>query len=313
MIQGTEKTLIPTWFVRQGVRRWENRNGSTILWVHHSADPTKDDAWAKDFSKTFPGGREGGPWRSEMDGEADAYGGKRVFPDFMEQVHVIKPLDDIPPEWKKYRVIDPGLDHALACCWYALDPYQEMLIQFDEHIQEGWPEVARHASVIKGKSLKYEFEYTLLDSSAFAKTLAGEGRSVATLFIENGITVTPASRIDKIAQVAALADLLMLRGQEPRFKITSNCTVSIDQMKKYKWMPALHDDKESPQKPLKIYDDAVDCSLYMAVALDVKRKSAEVRRADPLARWYTGRDPRRIRADENRILGTLRDWSEMEP
>jgi hypothetical protein len=313
MIPNSKKVLMETWFAEKGVVRHENRNGATCLWIHHSADPKKDNAWADTDSKRMPGGREGSAWRCEMDGESDAYGGKRVFPDFMEQVHVIPPLEDIPAEWKKYRVIDPGLDHALACCWYALDPYQEMLIQFDVHVQDGWPEVARHASVIKGKSLKYEFEYTLLDSSAFAKTLAGEGRSVATLFVDNGITVTPASRIDKIAQVAALADLMMLRGQEPRFKITSNCTVSIDQLKKYKWMPQLHEDKESPQKPLKIYDDAVDCSLYMAVSLDVKRKSEQVRRADPLAPWYTGRDQRRIRADENRIRGVLRDWSEEEP
>jgi len=313
MIQGTKKVLVDSWFRDHGMTRHENRNGATCIWIHHSADPAKDDEWAKKDSRRFPGGREGGPWRCEMDGESDAYGGKRIFPDFFEQSHVIAPLEEIPPEWKKYRVIDPGLDHALACCWYVLDPFNEMLIQFDEHIQEGWPEVARHASVIKGKSLKYEFEYTLLDSSAFAKTLAGEGRSVATLFLDNGITVTPASRIDKIAQIAALADLMMIRGAEPRFKVTSNCTVSIDQLKKYKWMPALHDDKESPQKPMKIYDDAVDCSLYMAVSLDVKRKSAEVRRSDPLAPWYSGKDYRRSRADEARIRGVLRDWSEMEP
>ena len=259
MIQGSHKVLVPSWFARHGMTRQENKNGATVVWLHHSADPVKDDAWAKDFSKTFPGGREGGPWRSEMDGEPDAYGGKRVFPDFNEATHVIKPLEDIPGEWPKYRVIDPGLDHALACCFYVLDPFNEMLIQFDEHVQDGWPEIARHASVIKAKSAKYVFEYTLLDSSAFAKTLAGEGRSVATLFMDHGITVSPASRIDKIAQIAALADLIMLNGTEPRFKVTSNCEVTIDMLKKYKWMPQLHEDRESPQKPVKIYDDAIDC------------------------------------------------------
>jgi len=309
---GTHKELMRSWFSRGAMSSWSNNNGAEILWIHHSADPKKDNAWAEDFSKTLPGGRKGGAWRSEFDGEFDAHAGGRVFPDFSIQSHVIPPFD-IPEEWPKWRSIDPGLEHALACGWYTLNPYDKMLIKFDEHVQAGWPEVAKHASVIRAKTGKLEIKFTVMDPSAFAKTLAGGGRSVADLFLEEGILVSPAYRNLKTDQIAALADLIMLRAGEPRFKVTSNCVVSIQQLLKYRWMQQLHDDKESPQKPVKIDDDAVDCDLYMALNIDPKRMSEDYRQRNPNEKWYATKEVRRIRTDLPKSLLVPRNWEDEEP
>lgn len=305
MIPETYKILVDSWWPGHGMIRHENRNGANVLRIHHSSDPTKDDAWAEAFAKTLPGGRGGGSFRAEYDMEADANAGGRVFPDFTVGSHVIPPLVDLPEEWPKWRVIDPGLEHALACCWYTLDPFNRMLIKYDEHVQAGWPDIERHASVIKGKTGKTKIEYTLIDPSAFAKTLQGGGRSVSDIFASHGIFCCPAPRSsEKQNQIAALGDLILIRGIEPRFKVTANCQVSIEELLKYRWMPKLHEDKDSPQKPVKKDDDCVDCDLYMASALDPEKASQRWAERDPMKPWYNGLDRRRIMADTRRMRDT---------
>jgi len=313
MISGTHRVLVKSWRAEGAMTRQENHNGATVLKIHYSADPAKTNEWADDFAKTLQG-RDSWSWLAEMEMQAEAYGGKRIFPEFTRETHTIEPLTEIPAEWPKYRVIDPGLDHALACGFYVLDPHRQEIIKFDEHVQADWPEIERHASVIKGKTAKHQIQTTWMDPSAFAETLAGQGKSVAQLFIANGITCCPAAKTDKLVQIASLANLLMLRGDQPRMKWTKNCEVSIDQMLKYRWLPRLHDDKPSPQKPYKVYDDCVDCDLYLSLGVDpVKASDAWVMR-DPLSRWYGGNDRRRIAADTRRMYEAMnRDPANEEP
>lgn len=314
MIPGTQKVLVDSWFPRKAMTRHENNNGATVLWIHHSADPSKDNAWAEDFAKTFPGGRKGGPWRSEMDGEADAYAGGRVFPDFSLNTHVI-PRIQVPDEWPKWRVIDPGLENALACIFFTLDPFNEMLLVFDEHYQSGWPEIEKHAQVIKGKTGRHEIQYTLIDPSAFARTLAGGGTSVADLFVRHGIPCSPAYRAaHKRDQIPALAELIRVRDSgEPRFKVMDHCTNTIRELLGYRWKPKLHDDRNAPDEPVKFDDHAVDCCLYMAAAVSPERAAATFAHKDPLMPWYVGKDRKRVAADERRMRSVMRDHSGDEP
>ena len=314
MIAATYELLLKGWFKKGAMATWRNNNGATVIWLHHSADPNKDDAWATDFSKTFPGGRDGGAWRSEMDGDADAFAGGLVYPDFQPSTHVI-PYFDPPLEWPIYRVIDPGVDNPLACIFVALDPNTETLIQFAEHYQSGWPEIDRHAQRIKALTGRHSVQYTLLDSSAFAKTLAGGGTSVADLFMTHGITVSPARRVThKRELVPPLAELFKLDARgEPRAKIMDSCPNSIREIRELRWRPKAHEDRNAPDEPVDFNDHTCDCWGYLASAVNPTRASEQFAYKDPLAPYYVGQDRRRIRADERRMRVQLRDHSMEEP
>lgn len=51
-------------------------------------------------------------------GDWDALGGN-YFPEFSDGLHVVEPFK-IPPNWKRYRAFDYGLD-MFACAWFAVD------------------------------------------------------------------------------------------------------------------------------------------------------------------------------------------------
>lgn len=314
MIADTYKVLLEGWFKKKAMAAWRNRNGAHVVWLHHSADPSKDDLWASDFSKTFPGGRTGGAWRSEMDGDADAFAGGLVYPDFQPASHII-PYFDPPAEWVSYRVIDPGLDNPLACILVCLDPNTECLIQYGEHYQAGWSEIDRHAQRIKAMTGKHRVQYTLIDSSAFAKTLAGGGTSVADLFAQHGIAVSPARRVaHKRELIPAVAELMRVddRG-EPRMKVMDNCVHTIAELREYRWKPSPHEDRNNPDEPVDFNDHACDCWGYLAAAVDPRRAASSVRGLDPLAPWYVGRDRKRLAADVARLHHAARDHSMEEP
>lgn len=51
-------------------------------------------------------------------GDWDSLGGN-YFPEFSDGLHVVEPFK-IPPNWKRYRAFDYGLD-MFACAWFAVD------------------------------------------------------------------------------------------------------------------------------------------------------------------------------------------------
>ncbi len=309
MIPGSHKLLIKGHGrVDRGLEYWRNHNGLAVMRLHYSVDPEKDEAWVEKAARAFPGGRNGPAWRGEMECDPDAHRGGRVFPDFAEATHVLHDVE-IGKDWSRYRVIDPGYRHECACAWFAIDDDGTIWL-YREHYQSGWT-VERNAAAIKALSGKENYEYTLIDPSAFQKTLAGGGRSVADLFVESGLVVNPAYRSShKKDQIPALASLINLQDNgEPRFKVLSTCQHSIRELKNYRWRTTRSDEVDAPEEPVKIDDDLVDCCLYMAAAVDpddVARQKARENR-DPYARWYTGKDRRRQRADDQRVRNLWHD------
>ncbi|MBM3273874.1 MAG: hypothetical protein FJZ00_01880 [Candidatus Sericytochromatia bacterium] len=293
MITGTHKRLM------EGIECWENRNGVVVLKVHHTADPGKrSDEWIERESAKY-GGRKSAFWRSEYDIDFGARRGGLVFSIFSPDRHCIPPFD-VPEEWPKYRVIDPGFRNACACAWFTVD-YDGNMLLYRELYKQGW-KIEALASSIKALSARERYEMTLIDPSAFAKTLAGGGRSVSDLFIENGVPVSPAYRAShKKDQFFPLNELLVPRENgEPCFKVFNSCETFIAEMLQYRWKEA-RDDGFEPEEPVKVDDHLIDCVLYMAAALDPRRVAETAKVRDPLRPWYSGSERRRRMADERRV------------
>lgn len=299
MISGSRKVLIPSWFPAQGMTVHDNRNGAVVVWMHHSADPAKDDAWAERASQSFPGGRRGAHWRAEMDGDFAARLGGLVFPQFSRTTHVIPPFR--PEDWQwKCRVIDPGYNHPSAVVWIALDADGGPIVY--RVYKEAGKTVPRLCATIKALSGKENYAYTLIDRAAFAKTQAGGGQDLASQFTAEGVVVNPADKPDKLTQIAALARLLDLQDNgQPLLRIGEDCEDLIEELLAYRWKDSKHDDLPNTEHPVKEFDDCADALMYFAVTVPLSSVANSMRRRDPLEQWYHGNDLRRVIADRRRL------------
>lgn len=283
MIPETHKTLM------KGVEAWDNNNKFRVVKLHWSADPTKNEDWADRESAKY-GGRQSAFWRSEYEIDFGARRGGLVFPEFHMERHVIVPLkDELLAQLPKWRSIDPGLNHACACGWFTV--IDGVLIMYRELKKKGW-KVNQFCQAMKALSGKEEYEFTMIDSSAYAATLAGGGRSVADLFVECGVAVNPCTKGGrKRDQIYALAELVAMRDHgEPRFKITNNCPEMIKEILQYRWKEE-RDDGVVPEEPVKVDDDLLDTALYMAMAIDPNRVSSRFKDRD--SDFYDGSLERR--------------------
>jgi PBSX family phage terminase large subunit len=111
------------------------------------------------------------------------------FKEFERHIHIIEPFI-IPKDWRRYRVLDYGLD-KLACYWIALD-YQGKAYVY----KELW-----ESDLIVSQAAKKILEFTL-DDEIIYQTIAppdlwnrnrDTGNSTAKIFQDNGIYLMQAS------------------------------------------------------------------------------------------------------------------------
>ena len=173
-----------------------------------------------------------------------------VYPEFDENVHVLKTPFDIPPAWQDTISIDPGLNNPLSAHWYAVD-YDDNVYVVAEHFEAG-KDVGYHAERIYEISNKLGWKRSsngklsaLIDSAANQKTLAS-CKSVSELFYDFGINVN--ARVDKdlFSGIQRVKQYLKGANGKPKIYIFPNCVNLIRELKSYRW-----GDGENPKK----YDD----------------------------------------------------------
>lgn len=294
-----------------GFKRWETNEGVTITRLHYSADPAKDQGWVERESAKY-GGIASTFWRREFEIDFSAMYGGLVFPIFNPSVHCIPPFE-IPDEWPKYRVIDPGFRNACACAWFAVDNDGNLILY--RELKKTGMKIEQLAQFIKAMSLRETYENTLIDPSAFAKTLAGGGYSVADLFGQHHVGVSPAYRAAKKKdQFFPAHELLVpMENGEPRFKVFNTCLEFVQEMRNYRWKERLADGTE-PEEPIKVNDHLIDAWLYICAAINPKRVAERFNPRDPLEPWYGGEERKRVAADKRRMRSALSSrGAEYEP
>lgn len=136
-----------------------------------------------------------------LEGNFDVAQG-RYFPEFKEFIHTCKPFE-IPPEWKRYRTLDYGLD-MLSCYWIAVDA------KGNEYVYK----VARKADLIIRDAAKYILSINGNDNiiCTYAppdlwNRRQDTGKSAAEIFAQNGVPFVK-SKNDRVNGWYAVKDRL---------------------------------------------------------------------------------------------------------
>ncbi len=181
-----------------------------------------------------------------------------VYPEFDENIHVLKEPFQIPKEWQDIISIDPGLNNPLSAHWYAVD-YDGNVYVVAEHFEAG-RDISYHSNRIKeiSKSLGWKCDregryYTLIDSAANQKTLASS-KSVTELFFDFGIVASPKVNKDMFSGIQRVKQYLKVNDGVPKLYIFPCCTNLIRELKTYRWSEG--------ENPKKVDDHALDELRY---------------------------------------------------
>ena len=181
-----------------------------------------------------------------------------VYPEFDENIHVLKEPFNVPVEWQDTVSIDPGLNNPLFAHWYAVD-YDGNVYVVAEHFEAGQG-VEYHADRIKKISDKLGWKRdsygrikALIDSAANQKTLAAS-KSVTELFFEQGVNVSPRVNKEMFSGIQRVKQYLKVTDGRARLYIFPSCVNLIRELKTYRW-----NDGDNPKK---VDDHALDELRY---------------------------------------------------
>lgn len=218
---------------------------------------------------------------SEEELEARRYGrftiGRKgmVYPEFAEYKHVVEPFS-VPKEWQMNISIDPGFNNPTSCHWYAVDPEGNIYV-VAEHYESG-KIVSYHAEKIKeiSESLGWRVSYdgtisALIDTASTQKTLSSI-KSVADLFIEEGIKVNPRVNKNLFDGISRVKEYFGAKMGKPTIYIFSCCVNLIREIKGYMW--------GNSDVPVKKDDHALDELRYFVMSLP---KSSEKKEDEKLS------------------------------
>lgn len=116
--------------------------------------------------------------------------GGTYFDEFSESVHVIKSPYKLDSNWRRYRVLDYGLD-MLACYWVAID-YQGRAYFYKELYQSDLI-ISKAAEKIKELTLPSEIIYQTIAPPDLWNRRQDTGKSAAQIFQENGVYLMQAN------------------------------------------------------------------------------------------------------------------------
>lgn len=185
-----------------------------------------------------------------------------VYDTFDPSVHLVDPFP-IPPDWRRFRVIDFGYTNPFVCQWWALDPDARMYLYRElygtRRLVSDW------AKEIKRLTGEESIENTLADHDA-------EGR--ATLE-DAGIWTNPADKAIEPG-IEAVEERLRKAGDgKPRLFLFRGATVERDELLAEKNLPCSTEEEFSvycrpeakegkavKEVPVKLHDHGMDAMRY---------------------------------------------------
>ena len=173
--------------------------------------------------------------RAHRDGDWNALAGQ-YFPEFDRSVHTVEPFA-VPPEWKRYRAFDYGLD-CFACLWIAVD-FDGRCYVYREAAQKGLIVSAAAELALSCTPPGERVEYTIAPPDMWS-TQKDTGRTMAEIFAENGLGLVRGSN-SRVQGWMALKELLRVRRDgRPGLVIFRDCRGLIEDLQ------ALQTDEKNP-------------------------------------------------------------------
>ena len=188
-------------------------------------------------------------------GSWDAFEGQ-IYPDFEPSIHVV---NDITPDyiWRRFIAIDHGRTNPTAILWGAVDQDDKVWV-YREHYEAG-QDAEYHARMCKAFLNEGAYETYVIDPSTGAgKT--DDPETIGNRYRQLGVPVINANNdvqggIDKVTEYI----------KKNKIFITRSCENLRREMVNYQWEQpsASRVDLNTPEKPLKKDDHAVDSLRYM--------------------------------------------------
>lgn len=188
----------------------------------------------------------------------------QIYDTYDAAVHQVDRFD-IPPGWRRIRVIDFGLVHPFVCQWWAIDEDGRMYL-YREIYMTGRT-VSTHAEQIKALSEGEKIEQTICDHDAEDRlTLA-----------ENGIPNIAAKK-DVLQGIGRVQDRLAKQADgRPRLFILRDSLIEVDQGLRENHLPICTGEEidsyiwrnsARKEEPVKENDHGMDCIRYGTMYLD---------------------------------------------
>ena len=175
--------------------------------------------------------------KAHRDGDWNALSGQ-YFSEFTRGLHTVAPFA-IPPEWRKYRAFDYGLD-CFACVWVAVD-FQGRFYVYREVAQSGLI-VSRAAELALASTPDGECIEATLAPPDLWSTQKDTGRTMAEIFTESGLPLVRAGN-SRVPGWLALKELLRVRRDgKPGLVIFRDCRGLIEDLE------ALQADERNPSE-----------------------------------------------------------------
>jgi PBSX family phage terminase large subunit len=244
-----------------------NNGLTTRILSRHEDNPTVDEAYLNRLRRLTGARRKRlyeGIWAAQ---EGLVY-------DFDAAIHQVNRFD-IPPEWKRYRVIDFGFTNPFVCQWWAMDS-DGRLYRYRE-IYRTQRTVADHAAQIR----------KLSDGESCAATIADhDAEDRATLLAHRIPTIAAHKPIgpgiqavqkrleradDGKPRIFFLRDSLVERDESLMEAKKPCCTE--EEFDGYLW-PKGQDGKARKEAPVKEDDHGMDAMRYLVASVDLRNRQA---------------------------------------
>ena len=177
--------------------------------------------------------------KAHLYGDWNIFAGQ-YFTEFRRDIHVIEPFD-IPEHWRRYRVLDYGLD-MLACYWVTVDGQNKAYVYRELY----------KPNLIISVAARSILELTPSDEKIY-ETLAPPdlwnrrqetGKSAQELFFDNGVTLTKANN-DRVQGWYNLKEWLQPYEDEQSI-MTANLVVFSNCNNLIRCLPQLQRDERDP-------------------------------------------------------------------
>jgi hypothetical protein len=164
-------------------------NDFKLVFLPWTADPRRDADWYEKTKRAIGADAMKREYPATVRECLESAGG-RFFWELREDVHIKKPLDSIPRDYRRYLSIDYGTD-MLAAIWYYID-YDGYARVYRERHQSGLS-VTEASELIKEANAGDKL-HAIFAPDDLWNTQNTAGKSPADIFAENGLRLTKTHR-----------------------------------------------------------------------------------------------------------------------
>lgn len=202
----------------------ENGDVTTRVFIPAKLTDHPNEKFRKDYDRQLLTISDPLLRRALREGDWNVFAGQ-VFIEFRYDLHTCDPFI-IPSHWQRWRSMDYGNHNCVL--WYARDPQTDRIYVYREWRTDEFMPISEKARNIKQFEANESISYGLADPSIWnGQGDHNTGKSVAEIFVENGIHWMPANN-DRAAGKAAVHEKLAIdKDGKPKLIFFRTCTNTI--------------------------------------------------------------------------------------